>query len=80
MKGEIRRDGRRPNERMTYDEYQDQLLDCVYEAREMFERARTAEEKLALAEPYKLALRDLELFLLSGTVPEKPKAAAAGGF
>jgi hypothetical protein len=63
---------------MTYREYQDYLVDRVYEAREKFETAKTVEEKLSLAEPYKTALRNLADFLMTANVPEKVEVQGAG--
>lgn len=61
------------NRLSTYREYEDYLLDRVYEARERYEHATTSEDKVALTELYRLALRDLEDFLKTARIPGKPK-------
>jgi len=66
------------NQPLSYREYEDHLLDRLYEVRERYEHATTYEDKLALGEQYRVALCDLEGFLTTAKIPEKPKVGRDG--
>lgn len=64
---------------VSYREYEDYLLDRVFEAREKYERAKTAGEKESMADGYRDALHRLADFLATGSIPGTDEAAYSEG-
>jgi hypothetical protein len=64
---------------VSYREYEDYLLDRVFEAREKYQHARTSEEKESLADAYRDALHRLADLIATGKIPGTDEAAHGGG-